>query len=503
MNKKLIAILVLALLIVGGVYMYSAGMLNSLFGISEINGVVFKIPEGYSENNTDINGIHDGYVSKRFSNNGSHISIDVYNNTNNSTKTTTDSNTANSTTTESQQNKTDVNLTDKENKAVDDDIKRNNKALAGKAAGSAGGAAAGSLIFATPEIIRAAKADPEITKMLINNHAELYKSHPDVMIDAQKATYKMEARFNSDKKAALTNAGKVTEIETAQKSLRNKMSAALTNGSPEEIAKTTAEFEAAADRKINGWWVRLKRRFSGKPTRISRIDALNKTIRENKLKVKPAKEGTSFLKNLGGMSCIFSGSIMAAMHVGMDLLSGKIQKAYSVDKETGNKELLQSATAGVISGVVWSLGDALGKTIGKKFLVKAITKFAAKCSGKALGAAIGSIVPGIGTIAGLLIGGLADFAVSKWVMPLIFPSDATTQKTLKNATAEQKLDFVKEQYESGLNASDTTINAMKRKYGEVAFAQSQQLHNLTDKERLALQAAIAQQQQKQQLALSA
>ena len=44
---------------------------------------------------------------------------------------------------------------------------------------------------------------------------------------------------------------------------------------------------------------------------------------------------------------------------------------------------------------------------------------------------------------------------------------------------------------------------MKRKYGEVAFAQSQQLHNLTDKERLALQAAIAQQQQKQQLALSA
>ncbi|MBR0059503.1 MAG: hypothetical protein IJP99_09265 [Methanobrevibacter sp.] len=86
MNKKLIAILVLALLIVGGVYMYSAGMLNSLFGISEINGVVFKIPEGYSENNTDINGIHDGYVSKRFSNNGSHISIDVYNNTNNSKK---------------------------------------------------------------------------------------------------------------------------------------------------------------------------------------------------------------------------------------------------------------------------------------------------------------------------------------------------------------------------------------------------------------------------------
>lgn len=66
--------------------MYSAGMLNSLFGISEINGVVFKIPEGYSENNTDINGIHDGYVSKRFSNNGSHISIDVYNNTNNSKK---------------------------------------------------------------------------------------------------------------------------------------------------------------------------------------------------------------------------------------------------------------------------------------------------------------------------------------------------------------------------------------------------------------------------------
>ena len=48
MNKKLIAILVLALLIVGGVYLYSAGMLNSLFGISEINGVVFKIPEGYS-----------------------------------------------------------------------------------------------------------------------------------------------------------------------------------------------------------------------------------------------------------------------------------------------------------------------------------------------------------------------------------------------------------------------------------------------------------------------
>ena len=86
LNKKLIAILILAVLIVGGVYMFSAGWLNSLFGVSEINGVVFKIPEGYCENNTDANGIHDGYVSKRLSNNGSHINIDVYNNTNNSKK---------------------------------------------------------------------------------------------------------------------------------------------------------------------------------------------------------------------------------------------------------------------------------------------------------------------------------------------------------------------------------------------------------------------------------
>ena len=86
LNKKLIAILILAVLIVGGVYMFSAGWLNSLFGVSEINGVVFKIPEGYCENNTDTNGIHDGYASKRFSNNGNHISIDVYNNTNNSKK---------------------------------------------------------------------------------------------------------------------------------------------------------------------------------------------------------------------------------------------------------------------------------------------------------------------------------------------------------------------------------------------------------------------------------
>ncbi len=85
LNKKLIAILILAVLIVGGVYMVSAGWLNSLFGITEVNGLHFKIPDGYSENTTDAVK-NDGSVSKRFSNNGNHICIDVYNNSDNSKK---------------------------------------------------------------------------------------------------------------------------------------------------------------------------------------------------------------------------------------------------------------------------------------------------------------------------------------------------------------------------------------------------------------------------------
>ena len=86
LNKKLIAILILAVLIVGGVYMVSAGWLNSLFGITEVNGLHFKIPDGYSENTTDAVK-NDGSVSKRFSNNGNHICIDVYNNSDNSYQT--------------------------------------------------------------------------------------------------------------------------------------------------------------------------------------------------------------------------------------------------------------------------------------------------------------------------------------------------------------------------------------------------------------------------------
>ena len=85
--KKILVISLLAVLLVGCISTVSAGWFDFLSGTTEINGVEFKIPDGYSENDTgDTNTTSADHGSKRFSNDGDHIRIEVYNNSDNSRK---------------------------------------------------------------------------------------------------------------------------------------------------------------------------------------------------------------------------------------------------------------------------------------------------------------------------------------------------------------------------------------------------------------------------------
>lgn len=84
--KKIIILSLLAVMLLGCISTASAGWFDFLSGTTEVGGLQFKIPEGYSENNSNNDSESSSYVGKKFSNNDKHISIDVYNNSDNGMK---------------------------------------------------------------------------------------------------------------------------------------------------------------------------------------------------------------------------------------------------------------------------------------------------------------------------------------------------------------------------------------------------------------------------------
>ena len=368
--------------------------------------------------------------------------------------------------------------------------------------GGIGATLAGAGVFGGVMAVPHMKTDDAVIKMFYSGDPktlELFKTHPDLMEEAQKAMRKLDNAYKKDLKRA-KNQKEKRRIKREQAQFRKRMEEALKSGKEDDVAKLTAEAQIGKSVK-NGRVARLKRTSKGKEAIRSREAGIRKANIEHKIKVKEPKAGTSFLRNLGGKSAFRNAGLFMALPLLMD--AGKIKTAYGIDKETGNQQLKQSATKAGLSAVAFIGGDAIGKTVVKKSMGRIAGKIAAKAAtkgiGKMFGAAIGSIVPGAGTLVGLTVGTLADFAIEKWVLPKIFKNDAVTEKQVKNMDDNTLVQTIQEQYMQGKEIEKNQLAILERKLDSETMNELKRVHNMKDDERAkyiaSLQAAQAAQMQ--------
>ena len=352
--------------------------------------------------------------------------------------------------------------------------------------GGLGSALAGTAVFGGAMTAPHWKTDDTVLKMFYSGDKktlDLFKTHPDLMEEAQKNMRKLDNTYKKDLKRAKTQK-EIKRIKQEHAKFRKRMEAALKSGKPEEVAKLTAEAGVGKGVK-NNRFARTKRTSKGKSSIRSREAAIRNANMSGKLKVKEPKSGTSFLRNLGGKSAFMNAGVFMLLPMIMD--AGKIKSAYDIDKETGNKQLMQSGTKAGLSAVAFMGGDAIGKTVVKKSMGKIAGKIAAKVAtkgaGKLLGTAIGSIVPGAGTLVGLALGTLADFAIEKWVLPKIFENDAVTEKQVKSMDDNTLVQTIQEQYMQGKDIDKKQLAVLERKLDTETMNELKRVHNMKDDER--------------------
>ena len=367
------------------------------------------------------------------------------------------------------------------------------------------GSLAASMLFTTPFLLPTIKSALTSKKKTINMfykdgaaHIDLFKKNPDLMINAQETMQKLERKYLKDLKAVKGDMSKTRKLIDERNFFRNEMQKALNSNSQQEIAKITEQCNTAKGVK-NGIFSRLWRRFRNKPLMNSRYDAVMTADNAGKFaSVKPPKEGVSFFKSL------FSSKLTGIMTLGMAAIPvildwGNIQKARAIDKENeqkgqntdfAKKQILQTGTKSLSTAVTYTVMDTLGRTLTKKFLgkfaAKIATKVALKGGCKILGTALGSIIPGLGTVAGLLLGTVADYALNKFVFGNLdyFKNTGATEAQLTNATDEELINKIGEQYSLGKDIKDKNVLAiLKQKCGEENFNNLKRMHNMTEKER--------------------
>lgn len=346
------------------------------------------------------------------------------------------------------------------------------------------GALAGSAVFAAPAIANGVKVQrnlPVSEMFFTDATSKLWESHPTTMREAQKVMQKAEKHFQKElaklHKACGTDIDKYKD--EAEKLIKkynsyiDDMKKAL-QGTADDVAKVTQHYSAA-----NGNWYKKAPSLNEKLVRkrdslIKANNAERAAIAAGKTPKSLAVKDNSFFRHMGG-----------GIGLGIGLISGvamyfmsekpKVDEAKALAEETGDKsvyrkQLWQSIAKCAIPAAVWTVGDATGRWLTDKFIVKnagkvakglvnngatklgqwfakkaggkvagkLCGKIAGKLTGKALGAAIGSIVPGLGTIVGLAIGCVADWAINKWVIPAIFgENDAVDNKKIAQATDEE------------------------------------------------------------------
>lgn len=325
-------------------------------------------------------------------------------------------------------------------------------------------------------------SDPVLRMMYNKNNIEmhnLFETHPDLMTRAQDALRKLERGYERDLRCAVNNTVLTNEIKRERFALRKQMIKAMQDGDVNRIADLTAKMECANGTK-NGWLARTWRRMRGGPRLLSREGTVVAAEQAGKLKVKPPKAGTSFWRNIGGKA---GGLGAATMLVGGFLMDkDKIAAGYAIDKETGNKQLMQTATKSVAGTAAFCAADAAAKTVVKKSLgkiaAKVATKIAIKGGCKLLGSAIGSIVPGVGTAIGFIVGCVADFAISK-----LFSSSAAEEKRNEKMTDEELLDSISYSFMNGAEINDEQMAVLKRKYDDQTILEMTRIRNLPEEER--------------------
>ena len=204
------------------------------------------------------------------------------------------------------------------------------------------------------------------------------------------------------------------------------------------------------------------------------------------------------------------------MMAGLTLLSeaGNVIGAYQQGTEYGNKQLVQSSVRTGVSLGVYAIGDSIGQYAGQKLLkgaatghrlkavsraghkaiakvggkvaVKGLAKLAVKGGCKALGTAIGSVVPGLGNIIGFAVGCALDLVISKCVLPKIkyFQNDAIEEASVKNASKEQKLSMLEQNFMQDKDIDGSKLGRMRynleKNCTEERYAEMNRIRNITD-----------------------
>ena len=341
---------------------------------------------------------------------------------------------------------------------------KNQLAKANRAAhGGLGAALLGSAVYATPAIVKGAHIErnkPVTEKIFTSRTAELWKTHPTTMTEAQKVMQKLEKQYKKQFNRIQKNYGNTESLKAARDLLQDEFERVLKNGNADEIAKFTAKL----NKTDVPWW----KFWRNKPDLAQRCLSYADDTAETAAK---AVAGNSFLRHMGGGMGMGIGLLVG----GFTYLSGdekaKRQEAKMISEKTGDKsvyrkQVTQSVMKSFIPMAGWILGDAGGKWLVQKlvsknagkiatslssgattkltnwFTKKATTKLigktcgkiAGKLTGKAIGAAIGSFIPGLGTIAGVAIGAVADWALRKYVVPAIFgENDVIDEKKIEQA----------------------------------------------------------------------
>lgn len=388
-----------------------------------------------------------------------------------------------------------------------------------EAEGSLAGTMAFTSLFAVPtakKAINNKKYDKTI-KMFYKDggaHMGLFKDNPELMLNAQENMQKLERKFLKDVKAAKGNSNALQKIADERRYFRNLMQDALKSNDAKKIAEATERCKVAVNVKNGGLFGFLKRNKNIKIN--SRLDACTAAETAGKFSsVKVPNAGKSFLKNL------VSSKMALAMTAGMALIPllsdwSNIKKAGEADAKAkqGGKDthyqstqIKQTGIKGLASALTYFVCDTGARTIAKrclgKFAAKLAAKLAMKGGCKLLGTALGSVVPGIGNLAGLLLGTAADFLLNKYVFNKMdfFKLPGAKQGELAQASDEEIKENLKEKYMMGAKLNPKVLAVIEKYYDSDTFNEMKRVHNMSEKERneyIAEQQALLQQQEQEQ-----
>ena len=323
-------------------------------------------------------------------------------------------------------------------------------------------------IFVSVPIVRSAQVNKnaEVTKMFFKEgttsgtamHQQLFNKAPLTMKEAQEEMAKANRRYQRALKKATKKGLKATNTLTSDyNAMKNMMNEALNSGNADEVAQASARLRAAN---------KAKYRFNSKGSVTRKLRIANSADVSS---VKAIK-GNGFMKHLGGGFGAIMGLVGAGLTVVTDFSKIKEANQYG-GKEARNKQIAQTASKAGTTLLAYTVGDTLARKGITKLISKCAGKLAAKIAakgaGKAIGMAIGSFVPGLGTIAGLLIGAGIDVLLNNVIIPKCF-GEADSVEYAKNDNMSKE-ELLADAYITKANGGEISEIEMKMLQKNPAF----------------------------------